>query len=102
MTPPRKVLLVRFKSSLPFDEAMALAEARADEFRALHGLQQKYYLHDPATGEMAGLYLWDSPESLEAYSESALRASIAEAYQAETPPRVAVYDVTKTLRPEAD
>ena len=102
MTQPSKVLLVRFKSALPYEEAMAIAEARADQFRALPGLRQKYYLHDPATGEIAGLYLWDSPESFDAYRKSELRASIAEAYQAETPPRVEVYDVTKTLRTEAD
>lgn len=96
------MLFVRFKSSLPFDEVMSIAEGRADDFRALPGLLQKYYVHDPATGEIGGLYLWDSPESLDAYRESELRASIAQAYHAEGPPQVEIFDVTKTLRTEAD
>lgn len=102
MPHPRKMLLVRFKSRLPFEEAMAIAEERSDEFRALPGLIQKYYMHDPVSGEMAGLYLWDSKEALDEYRESALRASIAAAYQAETTPRVEVYDVVRPLRTDVE
>ena len=102
MNEPALVLLVRFKSRLTFEEVMKVVENRAPEFRALAGLQQKYYLHDEATGEVAGLYLWDSPEALTAYRESELRASIAQAYQAEGEPRVGVYRVVKTLRTETD
>lgn len=102
MNEPALVLLVRFKSRLTFEEVMKVVEDRAPEFRALAGLQQKYYLHDEATGEVAGLYLWDSPEALTAYRESELRASIAQAYQAEGEPRVGVYRVVKTLRTETD
>jgi hypothetical protein len=81
---------------------MKIVEERAPEFRALEGLQQKYYLQDPATGEIAGLYLWESPEALDAYRQSELRATIAEAYQAEGQPRVEVYTVVKTLREDLD
>lgn len=98
MKTPALMLLVRFKSRLPFEEAMRIAEERAPEFRALGGLQQKYYMQDAATGEMAGLYLWESPEALEEYRKSALRASIAEAYQAESEPRIEVYRVMMPLR----
>ncbi len=101
MNEPVLVLLVRFTSPLKLDEVMKVVEERAPEFRALAGLQQKYYLQDAATGEYAGLYLWDSPEALGAYRESELRASIARAYQAEGEPRVDVYRVFKTLREEA-
>lgn len=95
-------LLVRFKSKLSFDEIMKIAEDRAPEFEALEGLQQKYYLQDPATGEIGGLYLWESPEALAAYRDSELRASIAEAYRAEGEPRVEVYRVVKTLRDDRE
>ena len=98
MTEPKLILLVRFKSPLSLDEVMKVVEERAPEFKALAGLQQKYYLQDAATGEYAGLYLWESPEGLTAYRESELRASIAKAYQAEGEPRVEVYRVLKTLR----
>ena len=98
MQHPALVLLVRFKSRLPADEMMSVLEKRAPEFRALAGLQQKYYLQDPATGEVAGLYLWESAEALNAFRESELRRSIAAAYQAEGQPRIEVYRVMKTLR----
>ncbi len=98
MAHPQLVLLVKFKSALPADEAMKIANQRADEFRALPGLKQKYYLEDTASGEMMGLYLWESPETLDAYRKSELRASIAAAYQAVSEPRVEVLKVLMPLR----
>lgn len=98
MSQPVLMLLVRFRSALPYDELIKVVEERAPEFKALAGLQQKYYLHDPATGEIGGLYLWESPDALAEYRGSELRATIAEAYQAIDEPRVEVYRVIKTLR----
>jgi hypothetical protein len=77
-----------------------VVEDRMDQFRALDGLEQKYYMQDPETGEIAGLYLWRSPDDLAAYRDSDLRASIAEVYQVEGEPRVEVYRVLRTLREE--
>lgn len=98
MSQPATVLLVRFKTSLSLDEVMNVANERAPEFRALKGLQQKYYLQDTATGEVAGLYLWDSESSLAEYRKSELRASIAKAYRTAGEPRVEVYKVLMPLR----
>lgn len=98
MSQPATVLLVRFKTSLTLDEVMKVANQRAPEFRALKGLQQKYYLQDAATGEVAGLYLWDSESSLAEYRKSELRASIAKAYRTEGEPRIEVYNVLMPLR----
>ena len=102
MKNPEFTLHVRFRSKLTLDQVMKIMEERSPEFRALEGLQQKYYLQDAATGEYAGLYLWKSQEALTAYRESELRASIAKAYQAEGEPRVEVYRVVKTLREDLD
>jgi len=101
MNEPALTLLVRFKSRLTFEEVMNVMEERAPEFRALTGLHQKYYLQDADSGEFAGLYLWESQEALASYRESELRASIAEAYQADGEPRVEVCRVIKTLRDDA-
>jgi hypothetical protein len=98
MAHPQLVLLVKFKSVLPIDEIRAIAERRSDQFRALTGLQQKYYLHNPETGEIAGLYLWESAEALDAYRQSELRATIAKEYKAEGEPRVEVFSILATLR----
>lgn len=100
MTQPAAALLVRFQSALSHDELMRIVETRIDAFRALTGLEQKYYLHDATTNEYAGLYLWKSEAELTEFSKSELRASIAEAYQAIGEPRVEVYKVEKLLHQE--
>jgi len=82
------------------EQVTRIMEERAPEFRALTGLQQKYYLHDPGTGEVAGLYLWESTEAFADYRDSELRATIARAYQAEGEPRIEVYQVLSALRDE--
>ena len=57
MSQPSLVLLVKFKSPLTLEEVEKVVDSRVDEFRALKGLQQKYYLQGPGTHEYAGLYL---------------------------------------------
>ena len=101
MPKPTNILLVRFKSRLPHDDVMKVVEERLPDFRALPGLQQKFYLQEPETGEYAGLYLWESGEALRDFSESELRATIAKAYQVEGTPRIEVYGVVQALRDEA-
>lgn len=98
MAQPQQILLVRFRSTLSYDEVVETAKARADDFRALTGLIQKYYVQDAATGEFGGLYLWDSAEALDAYRASALRATIAEAYKVEGQPRLDLLNVVMPLR----
>jgi len=98
MPQPALIVLVRFRSPLSLDEIMAIARERAPEFRALPGLQQKYYVQDAESGEYGGFYHWESPEAFAEYRESELRASIAAAYQAEGEPRVEVCRVIEPLR----
>lgn len=92
------VLSVKFKSALSYDEVMEVVDSRIDQFRALKGLQQKYYLHEPATGEISGFYIWDSQEDFLAFRDSELRATIAKAYQTMGEPRIEVFNVIKPLR----
>ena len=100
MPQPEVVMRVRFKSDLTFDQVKESVEARAPEFEALTGLKQKYYLQDVVSGEYAGLYVWESPEALDEFRESELRATIAKAYQAQGEPDIEVYRVFKVLRDE--
>ena len=97
---PTHVLLVKFKSELSLDEINEIVESRADDFRALGGLQQKYYLLGSGSGEVGGLYLWESPEALDEYRQSELRETIAKAYKAVNKPQVEVFSVLKVLREE--
>jgi heme-degrading monooxygenase HmoA len=98
MSQPALIMLVRFRTKLSLDEVMKVANSRISQYRALTGLQQKYYLEDAETGEVAGLYLWESPEALAEFRESDLRATIASEYQIEGEPRVEVYRVEVQLR----
>lgn len=95
---PKLILLVKFKSRLTLDEVMEVANSRIDEFRALPGLTQKYYFQEEATGEIGGVYLWESQEAFSEYLGSELRATIAEAYKVEGEPRVEVLKILETLR----
>lgn len=98
MSRPAVVLLVKFRSPLSLEEVEDVMNERIDQFRALDGLTQKYYLQDTASGEYAGLYLWDSPEALADFRNSELRRTIAQAYQAEGEPRVEVFRIFEVLR----
>lgn len=101
MPRPTTVFLAKFRTGLPFDEARRVVEERMDAFRALPGLLQKYYLRETATGEVAGLYFWESPEALSEFAQSELRATIAEAYEVEGEPRVEVFEIFDVLREES-
>ena len=98
MASPALVLNVRFKSRLSLDEAKVIMEERLPDFQALSALKQKYYVHNPETGEIGGIYVWQSREGFLEYRESELRASIAAAYQTEGEPRIEVLEVLRELR----
>ncbi len=93
--------IVQLKTDLSEDELLAIAHERAPQFRALPGLIQKYYVRRPGRGEFAGVYVWDSMESLAAFRESELAKSIPAAYGVVEPPTVEVGEVLFPLREEA-
>ena len=91
-------VVVRFKSHLPFDGIVKIFEERIDQYRALDGLRQKYYVYDEETGEVGGLYIWESEQALDAFRKSELQATIADAYQVIGKPRVEVFRIVEVLR----
>lgn len=96
---PAIMLIVRgLKSELPSDELEKRYKERMPEFRDQPGLLQKYYAVDDATGEMAGIYLWDSEDSVRAYLESDLRKTIPSAYELTDPPRIERFRILDVLR----
>ena len=92
------IQIVNLKSDLSEDELLTIAHERAEQFRKVPGLVQKYYMRRQNEGEYAGVYLWDSMESLMAFRESDLFKSIPAAYQLEEPPVVEVGEVVFPLR----
>lgn len=97
---PSVMLIVRgLKSRLPREELERRYKERLPRFRELPGLIQKYYSYDESTGDWAGIYLWDSEESLAIYLESDLCKSIPIAYELIQPPRVERFPIVDVLRP---
>jgi hypothetical protein len=90
--------IVKLKTSLSESELLAIAHERAPQFRAIDGLVQKYYIRLQGKGEFAGVYLWDSKESLTAFQESKLAKSIPAAYSVVEPPVVEVGEILFPLR----
>ncbi len=98
-TQPAIMLIVRgLKSELSREEFERRYKERLPRFRTVDGLIQKYYSYDKSTGEWAGVYLWDSEESLGKYLESDLRKSIQSAYELTEPPRVERFPIVDVLR----
>lgn len=95
---PTYAVLVRLKPKLDRDDIVRIMKERAPEFRALEGLEQKYYLEGPEPGEYAGFYLWRALDDLVQYRESELAATIAAAYQGVGAPSVEVFKVAMPLR----
>lgn len=94
-----KILYVRVKSELERSEFDRRLRERRPRFREVPGLLQKVYGRDPETGDVCGIYFFDSAESLTQFKESDLARSIPEAYEA-VEVRTEVYDVLYSLRPE--
>jgi hypothetical protein len=92
------LLLVRFRSALTPEEVVDRYRERLPAFRALPGLTQKHYVHDPATGEWGGIYHFESREALQAYLDGDLRKSIPQAYEMVGEPRVETLEVVEMLR----
>ena len=90
--------IVKLKTLLPRHELLHIAHERAPEFRALPGLIQKYYVDREGEGEYAGVYLWDSMQSLARFRESELAKSIPEAYGVIEPPVIEIAEILFPLR----
>lgn len=92
------VQVVKFETSLSEDEVLKIAKERADQFRTVPGLIQKYYAKVGQANQFAGIYVWDSMESLVSYRESDLAASIPKAYKVLGPPIIEVFNTVFHLR----
>jgi heme-degrading monooxygenase HmoA len=92
------VQIVRYKSGLSHEGGAEQFEARADRYREVPGLIQKYYVHFTETGEHGGVYVWDSLESLQNWRETNLAESLEETYKVKRPPHQELADVMLVLR----
>lgn len=92
------IQFIRLKSNLPEEELLRRARERAPRFKAQPGLVQKYYARLEEPGAFAGIYVWDSKESLEKFRKTELAASIPSAYEVVEAPDVETFDMLFQLR----
>jgi len=90
--------IVRFTSALPAERVQDLFAARALQYTGVPGLLQKYYLRYD-NGQHGAVYVWDRPESMQAFRGSKLSRSIHDAYQV-TESALDVAEVVRALRPQ--
>ena len=93
------ILFVRVKSQLDAKELERRIDERKPRFLEVPGLVQKIYGRDETTGDVCGIYFFESQEALAAFRESELAKTIPTAYEA-LDVRREVYDVLYPLRPE--
>ena len=92
------IQIIKLKSELNEDEILRIAREREPQFRAIPGLLQKYYVKTKPPYHVAGIYVWDSMESLKTYRESDLAACIPKAYKLIEPPDIEIMEVMFQLR----
>ena len=93
------ILYVRIKSDLDPEELQRRVDERKPRFLDVPGLIQKIYGRDDATGDVCGIYFFESKEALAAFRDTELAKTIPTAYEA-TDVRREVYEVLYPLRPE--
>jgi Putative mono-oxygenase ydhR len=93
------ILFVRIKSGLDAQEFERRLVERRPRFREVPGLVQKIYGRDEATGDVCGIYFFESEEQLAAFRETELARTIPAAYEA-IDVRREVYEVLYPLWPE--
>src|SRR6202008_1671965 len=83
------VVRFRLPEGITRDDAKAMFEKSAPNYRGVPGLIRKYYLYgDDRTG--GGVYLWDSRQAAERFYSEAWRSTIAQRYG--TQPEISFYD----------
>jgi len=90
--------VIKLKSNLSEEELLNRAKEREPQFKATPGLLQKYYVKLDEDGRYGGVYVWDSPESLQRYRDSDLAKSIPEAYEVIEAPTIELMDILFQLR----
>jgi heme-degrading monooxygenase HmoA len=71
-----EIVCITFESELGLEEIEDRFRERAQQFRDMDGLLQKFYVHDEESGRVGGIYVFDSEESRDALFESEIHAKL--------------------------
>lgn len=89
---------VKFETNLSEEELMTVAKGRLDQYSATPGLIEKFYCKYSEPNHFGGVLIWDSMESLKAFGETELAATIPEVYKVVGQPKVEVINSMFELR----
>jgi hypothetical protein len=93
------ILFVRVKSDLDPEELERRVLERRPRFKEVPGLIQKIYGRDESSGDVCGIYFFESKEALAAFRDTDLAKTIPTAYEANEVRRE-VYEVLYPLYPD--
>jgi heme-degrading monooxygenase HmoA len=93
-----EVVFATFESELSSKEIEQTMRQRAEKFREVDGLVQKYFIHDQADDRYGAFFIFESEESRDAYFESELSASVGDAYAVNGEPDVTMASLLFPLR----
>lgn len=93
------ILFVRIKSDLEREEFERRLLERRPRFQDVPGLRQKVYGRDASSGDVCGIYFFDSDDALAEFRSSELARTIPTAYEA-VDVRREVYEVLYSLWPD--
>lgn len=93
-----EIVFATFESGLSHDEIERIMRERAERFREVEGLVQKYFVHDRDTDRYGACFIFDSEGSRDAYFASDLSAGVGEAYAVEGTPDVTTAHMLFPLR----
>lgn len=96
-----EIVFATFESGLSQDEIEATMRQRAERFREVDGLVQKYFVHDRENDRYGACFIFDSEQSRDAYFASDLSASVGDAYAIEGDPAVTKAHLLFPLREDA-
>ena len=71
-----EIVWITFESELRFEQILARFRERAQHFRDMDGLLQKFYVHDEDSGRVGGIYVFDSEASRDALFESEIHTKL--------------------------
>ncbi len=93
-----EIMVLIFETGLKIEELTKTSNERFDKFQHVKDLLQKFYISDPNSDQVGGIYVFDSKENLEAFRESELSKSTSEAYKFLEPADVKFFNVSRTLK----
>ena len=93
------ILFVRIKTGLDEKELDRRLLERRPRFLEVPGLIQKFYGREASTGQVCGIYFFETQEAMENFRDTELAKTIPTAYEA-IEIRREVYDVLYPLHPD--